>query len=613
MEIKGDDVGKKVIIIGSGDEAMKLYVALRNSGRWENISVLDPDIEVLDQLPHDLSFDIIIDASDDPRITDYLRKKDLPKTGLLSSFSANLLFCTGNEFKTGEDESGYRHKILESLHEIRRSVYLTKNKEELLKVILSVSLQTLSADTGSIMLMDPRKRCLNIEMSQGLEPKVVNSTQQKIGKGISGKVARTGRAMLITGKVSREESDLQEERDDLHSAICCPMLIGSEIVGVINVNSKSPEKTFTQVDLRHLQSLAAFTAEFIKTSREYEKTINVSFALSVLAGVRDILHLDLPMQERLNLSMMKIVNSLQGKLCNLYRFDNESQQFFVQASSAFGINMYQNGQVRLNDFFTGRALRSKSAFSFSVKMGTSNFKKWFLAHPITFDGNIPGLLVLFIISDHENFDKEMALLGKASNLLRDSLTSTFKLDVSRLQSIQYSAISEVTFDLAGIHNVRQLANVIVVNACMIFEAESCILNLYNDVMNSFELFESFSIKGGAHISLIHKLDNVIALKAKSENKALIIPDLLSEGYINEEMPTRSVITMCLRQNNMVMGALSVYDKNVFGIYERSNFSEHDRDVFVKFCHQVTKTLNRFIVMKSSSAEVQVLETVSPHS
>jgi hypothetical protein len=221
--------------------------------------------------------------------------------------------------------------------------------------------------------------------------------------------------------------------------------------------------------------------------------------------------------------------------------------------------------------------------------------------------------MLYVISDHDTFDKERALLGKVSDLLRDSLTNTLKLETSRLQSIQYSALSEVTFDLAGIHNVRQLAKVIVVNACMVLEAESCILNLYNDGMNSFELFESFSIKGAAHVSLIHKLDNVIALKAKSENKTLIIPDLLSEGYINEEMPTRSVIAMCLRQSNMVMGALSVYDKNAFGIYERTNFSEHDRDVFVKLCYQVTKALNRFIVMKRSSSMETAAEGGFIHS
>jgi hypothetical protein len=299
----------------------------------------------------------------------------------------------------------------------------------------------------------------------------------------------------------------------------------------------------------------------------------------------------------LNLTMMRITNSLQGKLCNFYLFDSEKQQFLIQSSSSFEINLYQNEQIRLNDFFTGRALQSKDAFAFSIKMGNSAFKKWFLTQPLKIDQSLNGLLMLYVISDHEKFDREKAILEKVSDLLQESLSNKIKFEDSRLQSIQYSALSEITFDLAGIHNIRQLAHVIVNNACMVLETESCILNLYNETMNCFEIFDSFSIKGTNHIALLHKLDNVISLKTTVNNNALIIPDLLSEGYISEEVPTRSVMTMCLRQNNKIMGALSLYDKNNFGLNKRSFFSEHDREVFIKYCLQVTKALNRFIVIK----------------
>ena len=601
MELQNAHHGRRVVIIGSGDNAMRLYVTLRNSGRWENISVLEPEVELLDQLRHAPSIKMIINASDDPHLTQHLRKLNLsPDVDILSSLSAQLLFCTGNEYKIDGDQSGYRQKILESLHEIRRTVQLTKNKEELLKVVLSIALQTLSADSGSIMLVTPCKRCISIEMAQGLEPKTLNLPPQKIGTGISGKVARSGRPLLIMGHFSDDKSGLQNNRTDLYSAICCPILLGNELVGVINTNSKSPDRIFSKEDLRYLQLLASFTADIIKTSLDYERTINSSFELSVLSGVQDILRLELPLQERLNLSMMRIVNNLQGKLCNLYWFDSEKQHFIVQASSAFDISLYQKDQVKLNDFFTGRTLRSGKAFTFNIKMGNSCFKKWFLGQPIKVNGKIAGLLMFFIISDREQFDLERELLGKITNQLQDSLMQKMKLETLRLQSIQFSALSEATIDLAGIHNVRQLARVIAVNACMVLEAESCILNLYNDNMNCFEVFDSFSIKGKEHINMLHKLDNVIALKAISESNALIISDLLLEGYVSEDTPTRSVITMSLRQNNIIMGALSVYDKNSFGFYERSTFSEHDREVFVKYCDQITKALNRFIIVSKFS-------------
>lgn len=600
MKLPGFQSYRRVIIIGSDENAMRLFVTLRQNIGFKDISIIDPNIESINQLQHDTTIGLIIDASNLPHIASHFRKTDFPGVDILSSFSAQLIFCTGHEFiKTG-DLAGYRAKVLGSLHELRHSICITKNKEELLKLVLSVTLQSLSADSGSIMLLNPRKRILTVEMSLGLKPTIKNSAFQKIGRGISGRVARSGKPILITGKVNSTDFEVQDERDDLHSSISCPMLSGDEVIGVININSKANGKTFSKDDLKYLQELAMFAASLIKATREYERTINASFVFSITTAIRDILRLDVPLQERLNLAMMRIVNSLHGEICNLYRFDKEREQFIMQASSSFTINRFENDSIRLNDFFTGRALRLKQSFSFSINMGNSDLKKWFLAQPIKSGDEIAGILIINLISDRENYDREKRVLEKIADLLQDAFIQKNRMQNMRLQSIQYGALSEVVFDLASIHNVRQLARVVTVNACMIFEAQSCIFNLYNDNMNTFEQFESFSVNGSQHIKLLHKLNSVLALKAVSEKKSLFIPDLLSEGYISEEVPTRSVIAICLHHDNSIMGALSIYDKNNYGVYNHNLFSKNDYEMFVKYCFQVTKALSRFIKVKKSS-------------
>jgi phosphoserine aminotransferase len=206
--------------------------------------------------------------------------------------------------------------------------------------------------------------------------------------------------------------------------------------------------------------------------------------------------------------------------------------------------------------------------------------------------------MLHVISDRTQFNKERALLEKVAVMLQESLENTSKLETSRRQSIQFGALSEITFDLAGIHNVRQLAKMIVVNACMILEAESCVLNLYNSTMGCFEIFESFSIKGQDHLKKIHELDKKISLKGLDETGAVSIQDIQSSSLSDDLIYSKTAITMCLNQNNALMGSITVYDKNSFGIYERSGFSDHDKEVFVKFAHQVTKALNRFFVLNA---------------
>jgi GAF domain-containing protein len=562
------------------------------------LSVLDPQIDAIEQLSHYTDLDVIIDATDNKDIHSFIKNLNLPNTDFLTKHSARLIFSSGNDLNFPHDNQSYRTTMLENLHEIRNSLYLSKNKKELLRMILSISLESLDAESGSIMLVNHRKRTLSLEMAKGLKPEVMNALHsQKLGKGIAGKVIRNGRPMLINGRVNPEDIIDTAARSDVQYAICCPMLIEKEVVGVINVNRKDLSPPFISEDLRYLQKLANFTADIIRTSREYERSIDASFSLSVVAGIQEILQHDIPHQECLNLAMMKIVNSLQGSLSNIYWFDKEQQKFFISGSSEFNISLHQNDQIRLNDFFTGRVLRLQKAFTFNVKLGNSGYKKWFLAQPIVSNDQIIGLLMVFIVSDKNQFDKEQALLAKVASLLKDSINQKLKVDNSNLNAIRYSVLSEISFDMANIHNIRQLAHVIVVNACMLLEVETCILSLYNELMDSFEHLESFSIKGTSHIDSLKKIENSIAMKASKINEIQLIEDLESALSLSVQISSRSVMTLCLRQNSMQMGAISVYDKNVFGAHERKGFTEHDKEVFLKFCYQTTKALNRFIVLK----------------
>lgn len=599
MISKHGSCDRKVIIVGSDSDAKQLYAALRRCNRFGSVTLVEPELNALKRITSILYIDIIINATQDEKICRFLKMLHIAGTDIISAQSAKILFLSGTDICKNGTLPAQSAAIRSRLQEMRKFVHLTDIQDELLKVILNLALNSLSADSGSIMLMDSTTGSLTIGMASGLDSCIVNSVRQRIGSGISGQVAQSRRPMLIIGKVAREHSNIDKVRSDLSSAICCPMIIKNDVVGVINVNSKSPERIFSGEDIEELRSLSAFTAEIIKASRDYSFAVRESFEKTVLDGIGAILKLDLPLQERLNLSMMKIVGSLHAKLCNVYLFDSVSKRFLVNASSSFAINIYQNEAVRLNDFFSGRALRSDEPFVFNVNMGTSKYKKWFIGHPIIHEGTKRGLLMLHLITDRENVNKEAAILGKVSAILRDSLARTISLQSTKMQSIQFSALSEITFNLDSVHNVRQLAKMIVTNACLILEAQSCVLSLYNSIMECFEVFESFSIRGPENAKEILEIDKIIANRSIGEKDGLLIKDLLLDDSIPVNYSVRSAISMSLFQDGNCMGAISVYDKNSFGIQRQSGFSENDREVFVRFCLQATKAMNRFFVIKPS--------------
>ena len=581
---------RKIAIVGNDRETEELRSCLNGSEYYNIIKCLDPEKQHLTELSAIGDLDMIVNLSDNRSVGNALKKLHLPRVDVISNLSAELLFCTiARGIKPRM--SDYQWKVLENLQDIRRSVFLTKNIKELLKRVLSIALQSLDADSGSIMLSDPQKRTLTIEMSHGLQHvRATTSAAIKYGNSIAGKVAQSGKPLIIKG-------NLEGGRQDVISAISCPLTVKNTTVGVLNINSKRPQRVFDNTDLRFITKLASFTADIIQTSREYTQRAHVSLSHTLLSGIRDILDLDFPLQERLNLLLMKTVNSFQGIICNFYLFDKESEKFYVYGSSSFDINKIQAEKIRLNDFFTGRVIRNKEAFTFqaSRKSGT---QKWFIAQPMYLDGEMAGLLLFHLLSDSDRIDKEKDLMGKVVKMLEQEFSKAATLGTAQLSTIKYSALSELTFDLAEIHDIRKIAKLIVTNACLIMEAESCILSLYNETMNCFEPLESFSLRGQKQINILQKVDKAIALNTSIHKDAVLIPDLLSNGYISEQVPSRCVISMCLRKNNKIMALLSIYDKNRFGIYDRKGFSRLDKEVFTKYCLQTTKALNRFLLMKT---------------
>jgi len=189
-----------IAIVGINRESAAVLSELLDAEGARVIRILNHEAEDLSDLRHYPQIDIIINTTNDVGVYRSLRKLNLPNVDILSGLSARILFSAGTRdlFQPGLTED--KNRLLNSLHEIREAIYLSKNKEELLKLVLNVAIRSSGADSGSIMLVDPQKKVLKIEIAEGLEPGIVKSTTQKVGgKGIAGTVAKTGIPLLIRG------------------------------------------------------------------------------------------------------------------------------------------------------------------------------------------------------------------------------------------------------------------------------------------------------------------------------------------------------------------------------------------------------------------------------
>jgi hypothetical protein len=588
--------------VGINRESAAVLSELLEAEGARVIRMLNHETEDLSDLRHYPQIDIIINTTNDVGVYRSLRKLNLPNVDILSGLSARILFSAGTRdlFQPGLTED--KNRLLNSLHEIREAIYLSKNKEELLKLVLNVAIRSSGADSGSIMLVDPQKKVLKIEIAEGLEPGIVKSTTQKVGgKGIAGTVAKTGIPLLIRGAADSERYAADFERKDLVSSICTPLVIGDEVVGILSVNSKTDQRIFSEADLAYVKKLGDFTADIVKTSKEYERSASSTFLLSLLNNARDILNLKYPFDERVNLLLLKLVTAFKAEICNYYDYFSDKGVFLAKASSSFNIGLIKGKKLKLNDYFSKLVLESGETVSLCVPDKKGGGKKWYLMQPIREGGDMLGLLFLHIVSDADDMKEESSVLKKIGDMIAADLAKNMEVESFRVQSIKFSAISEVSFDLASARNKTELANLINSHACIILEAESSILRLYNPSTQELEVLDSFSLKTYSHLKELEALDGIISRDAMLNRSALLIKDLSKSSYGWVGMDSRSVLSMYLERKGRIIGSLSLYDKKSLDLYASKNFTQKDKEIFLNFCLQAAKALDRFIAPDTTAA------------
>jgi len=140
----------------------------------------------------------------------------------------------------------------------------------LLDLIVTTAMEVTDAERGSVMLLDPEENILTIKAAKGIDENIVRKTRLRLGEGISGRVAFTGKPLLL----SRTEEDKALETDrkreaEISSAISVPLRIEERIVGTLNVSETSRQNQFTEEDLRALTLFADQAALALEKAQLY--------------------------------------------------------------------------------------------------------------------------------------------------------------------------------------------------------------------------------------------------------------------------------------------------------------------------------------------------------
>lgn len=192
-----------------------------------------------------------------------------------ASFETAFLYQEIGESRKQLDKQMHNLKIL---YDIGRALNFIDDLTKLLKMIIDQAIEVVHAAKGSLMLLEGDE--LVVRVVRGIdkitEEKIlsgeINCTRIKVGEGIAGRAAKTGKPFLIDD-TTVDGRFMVSKHSNVENIMCIPLKVYDEIIGVINISNKKIGGSFTQEDLKIIETLADQAAVAINNARLYEMAV----------------------------------------------------------------------------------------------------------------------------------------------------------------------------------------------------------------------------------------------------------------------------------------------------------------------------------------------------
>ncbi len=171
----------------------------------------------------------------------------------------------------GSKTEKHYHDLV-ALSRVSAAISGLQDLDSILKIGLDNVLNIMNGTVGGIMLLDEPSQTLSYQVYHGLSDKYAEEMRLKLGEGIAGKVAQSGRSVLLED-ISSEPNAARIDLislEGLRAFISVPLRAKDNVLGVMNVASHVPHR-FTKEDVHLLHSIGDQLGIAIEQARLQER------------------------------------------------------------------------------------------------------------------------------------------------------------------------------------------------------------------------------------------------------------------------------------------------------------------------------------------------------
>lgn len=159
---------------------------------------------------------------------------------------------------------------LTTLNDLARAIAGQRDSSEIMDVIIRRSLKAVHAQQGVITLVDQSQQQ---EMKTLIRATVSSSEHEQfhLNQNLLGWMHINRKPLIMNDPANDERFKGVQWDESIHSLLCVPMQVKSELIGLLTLYNKKETHEFTEEDQRLLGIIAGQSAQVVENARLYEE------------------------------------------------------------------------------------------------------------------------------------------------------------------------------------------------------------------------------------------------------------------------------------------------------------------------------------------------------
>ncbi|MBI4743947.1 MAG: HD domain-containing protein [Actinobacteria bacterium] len=172
-----------------------------------------------------------------------------------------------DSLKAQTDNLQRRITELSALYDFSKSINVVVDANQLFNVILDNAIKVCRADLGYLSMIEENGG-MSVKAFHGFADTGADRTNIQTGKGIASLAVREGKPLLFTSEMAELKQLIGGI--DINSAICAPLRLKNETIGVLTIATTNSETVFKEDTVKLLTMLANEAATAIQNAKLFE-------------------------------------------------------------------------------------------------------------------------------------------------------------------------------------------------------------------------------------------------------------------------------------------------------------------------------------------------------